>query len=366
VDQETNKFLRYNYLAKEFLQTDQPDFRALPSPTSQQILMVFDQNIRSFFKLIRKWKSNKKSLSGCPHPPDYKHKIKGRNVVIFTNQQVRLIDGYIHLPKKVDLAPIRTRVKEKIKQVRIVPKTSCYVIEVVYERQEKEYIQNDNYLSIDLGVNNLSACYDSNNQSSFIINGRPLKSINQYFNKKKGEIQSNLEKNHKKKTSKKLNNFTLKRNNKIKDYLHKSSRTIVDYCIKNNISNVVIGLNKEWKQGSNIGKKNNQNFMQIPFDNLIKMITYKGQLEGIKVVTHEESYTSKCSVLDLEMLCHHNEYLGKRTKRGLFLSRDGIRINADLNGAINILRKETGDKLLNVKTLTSRGQAVWPVKVNLN
>jgi putative transposase len=190
--------------------------------------------------------------------------------------------------------------------------------------------------------------------------------MNQYFNKKKGNIQSDLEKNHKKKTSKRLSKLTMKRNNKIKDYLHKSSGTIVDYCIKNNISNVVIGLNKEWKQGSNIGKKNNQNFVQIPFDKLIKMITYKGQLEGIKVVTHEESYTSKCSSLDLEMLCHHDTYLGKRMKRGIFLSKDWIKINADLNGAINILRKETGDKLINLETLTSRGQAVWPVKVNLN
>jgi putative transposase len=328
--------------------------------------MVFDQNIKSFFKLIRKWKNNKKSLSGCPHLPNYKHKIKGRNIIIFTSQQSRVKDGFIHLPKKVDLAPIKTKVKEKIKQVRIVPKSSCYVIEVVYERQEKEHIQNDRYLSIDLGVNNLTTCFDSKNQSSFIINGRPLKSMNQYFNKKKGNIQSDLEKNHKKKTSKRLSKLTMKRNNKIKDYLHKSSGTIVDYCIKNNISNVVIGLNKEWKQGSNIGKKNNQNFVQIPFDKLIKMITYKGQLEGIKVVTHEESYTSKCSSLDLEMLCHHDTYLGKRMKRGIFLSKDWIKINADLNGAINILRKETGDKLINLETLTSRGQAVWPVKVNLN
>lgn len=371
---ETGKFIRYNDLQKEFYNIQQKDFLALPTDTSKQILMLIDKSYTSFFKLISKWKNNKKSLNGYPKPPKYKDKIKGRNIIIFTcPNQIRIKNNYIHFPKKVNLKPIKTKIninENKIKQVRIIPKSSCYTIEIVYEQIINNKIQlekNNNYLSIDLGLNNLMACYNNINNDMFIINGKPLKSINQYYNSKKGEIQSQLKKNHNKNNSKRLDILTLKRNNKIKDYLHKSSRFIINYCIKNNISNIVIGYNKEWKQNINIGKYNNQNFVNIPYYNLINMIKYKGEMHNINIILNEESYTSKCSALDMEEICKHDIYLGNRIKRGLYQSNKKILINADINGSINILRKVSGDKVVNYfylqYTQTSRDQVVWPLKI---
>jgi len=363
--EETGKFIRYNELEKKFKITNQKDYRELPIHSSQQTLMLVDKSLTSYFKLLSIWKKDNKSLNGCPKFPKYKDKIKGRFIIIFTDKQAKLKNDYIYFPKKSLLEPIKTNVKS-LKQVRIIPQASCYVIEIIYEQQEKEQLINDNYLSIDLGLNNLMTCYDTKNNKSLIINGKPVKSINQYYNKKKALIQSKLIKNHNKYNSNRLNNLTLKRNNKIQDYLHKSSRFIVNYCVKNDISNLVIGYNKEWKQEINIGKRNNQNFVQIPHQKLIYMLEYKCKLEGINFIQNEESYTSKCSALDLESLNKHDNYLGKRVKRGLFITSKGIKVNADLNGALNILRKVAPDKGQEfIQTQRCRGQAIWPLKVNL-
>jgi putative transposase len=361
--EETGKFIRYNDLYKQIKKSN--DYNLLPSGTAQQNLMLIDKNLTSYFKILSKYKKNNKSLSGHPKFPKYKDKIKGRNVVIFTYIQIRLKNGYIHFPKKTMIQPIKTKVKS-LKQVRIIPQSSCYVIEIVYEKQENQKLNNNNYLSIDLGLNNLMTCYDTKNNKSFIINGKPAKSINQFYNKKRTTLQSNLIKNHNKYTSNRLNNLTLKRNNKIQDYLHKSSRFIVNYCVENQISNMIVGYNKEWKQDINIGKRNNQNFIQIPHMKLINMLEYKSKLEGISLIQNEESYTSKCSALDLEPLNKHENYMGKRIKRGLFISSNGIKINADLNGALNILRKVAPDKgKETIQSQRCRGQAIWPLKVNL-
>ena len=212
---------------------------------------------------------------------------------------------------------------------------------MVYEIPDvKAKKDNKRYCSIDLGLNNL-ATIGSNVIKPFIINGNPLKSINQYFNKKRSFLQSKLNKGEY--TNENLERLYLKRNNKIKDYLHKASRYIINQLVSNNINTLVIGHNKNWKQEINIGKRNNQNFVNIPFNNLIHMLTYKAQLEGIQVIETEESYTSKCSFLDNEEICKHEEYLGKRIKRGLFKAFNGKLINADLNGALNILRKVVGE-----------------------
>lgn len=181
----------------------------------------------------------------------------------------------------------------------------------------------------------------SNVVKPFSINGRPLKSINQYYNKEKARLQAHLKGN--KKTSKRIYSITNKRNNKVKDYLHKSSRKIVNFLVSNNISTLIIGYNEEWKQNINLGRANNQAFVNIPFYTFIKQLEYKCKLEGISVILTEESYTSKCSFLDGESIEKHNNYLGKRIKRGLFRSAEGKLINADLNGSLNILRKVVGD-----------------------
>jgi len=360
--EKTGNFLYYNPLEKELRTNNQFDFRNLPSQTSQQILRVIDQNFRSYFQLLRKWKKNRKSLRGCPKPPKYKDKIKGRNLVIFTNQQASLKkDGYIDFPKKVNLKRLKTKVTN-LQQVRIIPQTGCYIIEVIYEKEIKthENLNIDNYLSIDLGVNNLASI--TTNQSGLnpiLINGKIIKSINQYYNKTLAKLKSNLKKNHNKNSSNRTQRLNLKRNNKIIDYLHKSSKFIIDYCIEKNIQNIVIGKNKEWKQNCNIGKVNNQKFVSIPFQKLINQIQYKAELNSMNVILHEESYTSKCSALDLEPIKFHEKYIGKRVKRGLFKYSNGL-VNADVNGSLNILRKVIKDDFIN---LLDRGFVHNPIKI---
>ena len=367
---ETSKVLRYKQVDK-LMQLNE-NYSLLPNNTSQQILMVLDKNIKSYFALLKMWKKNKKSLNGCPKFPKYKDKIKGRNLLVFTYQQFRLRDNKILLPKKCKLSNVTTK-QNNIKLVRIIPQSDSYKIEVIYDKAIKENKNlTEKYASIDLGVNNLALIAIQN--KPIIINGRPLKAINQYYNKKRASIQSKITQSYinkkgeriQQKTSKKLSDLTKKRNNKIEDYLHKKSRIVVDCLVKNKITKLVIGHNIEWKQEVNLGKRNNQIFVSIPFNKFIDMLKYKCELEGINVTIREESYTSKCSSLDLEELKYQNKYLGRRIKRGMFISSKGIKINADLNGALNILRKETGDKVfleMKMQTQSSRGQVVWPVKI---
>lgn len=368
----TGKWIRYYDLEKELRTTKQIDYISLPNNSSQQIIKKLDDNLKSYFKLIKKWKKDKKSLTGCPRFPHFKDKTKGRNLVIFTSVQFRFKDNTIFFPKKSKIKPIKTKIKEgtKINQVRVIPRYGNYVIEIIYEFNEKinENLNNE-WLSIDLGVNNLGTCVTTKGDKPFIINGRPLKSINQYYNKKKGDLQSRLgyyltRKGERKQfsNSRKITKLTNKRNNKIKDYLHKSSKIIVDYCIKNDINNIVLGKNKNWKQEINIGKRNNQNFVDIPFNLFESYLIYKSQMNGINIQIREESYTSKCSSLDLEPIKKHENYLGKRVKRGLFRTKNKVLINSDVNGSINILRKEIGDEWLN-PFLINRGFVVNPLKV---
>lgn len=174
---------------------------------------------------------------------------------------------------------------------------------------------------------------------SFIVDGRKVKHINQFYNKKLGKAKSELKKKNNKEKSHRTRQLTLKRNNKIDDYFHKTSRYIINQAVFNDVRTIIVGHNKNWKQEINIGKVNNQKFVQIPFDKLIHQLKYKGALEGISVIEIEESYTSKCSFLDNESIEKHESYLGNRTKRGLFISKDGRKLNSDVNGSFNIMRK---------------------------
>lgn len=332
----------------------QMDYTSLPAKTSQQVVALLFKNWKSFFKLCK----CKDKLNGKPKPPKYKHKTKGRNIVVFTYQQCKLKDGYIHFPKKVNIQPLRTKVTN-LRQVRIIPQCSCHIIEVVYEKESIETtgLEPNSYLSIDLGLNNLATSYDSLCHKSFIINGRILKSINQYFNKRKTKLMSFI---GGKGTSRRIGKLTLKRNCKVNDYMHKTSRFIVNYCIDNHIDTIVIGNNKDWKQQINMGKRNNQNFVSIPFEKLISQIQYKSEEVGIKVVITEESYTSKIDHYAGEEMCQHETYLGKRTQRGLFRSSTGKILNADLNGAIGILRKVVGESISQV---VNRGGVETPTRL---
>jgi IS605 OrfB family transposase len=249
------------------------------------------------------------------------------------------------LLKKGILNPSKTKLKiktdkEDIRQFRLIPKGSYIVAEVIYEVTE-EALKKDNgkYASIDLGLNNLMTVA-SNVSKPFIINGRPLKSINHFYNKSKAKLQSIL---RDKKTSKKIQQLGCKRNNKITDYLHKASRFIINHLVSEGINTLIVGYNKEWKQEINIGSKNNQNFVQIPFTKLLQMLEYKCKLFGILFKKQEESYTSKCSFFDNEVVKKHELYAGKRVKRGLFRTGSNLMVNADVNGSLNIMKKAVGE-----------------------
>jgi putative transposase len=347
-------------LTTHLAKTNQKDYRSLPAQTSQQIIKLLYKNWNSFFKSIKDYHVHPNECKGIPNLPKYKHKTGGRNVVIFTSQVLKINDGNINFPKMVNLKPLKTKVKN-INQVRIIPQATCYVIEVVYTITPQELdFNNNNYLSIDLGLNNLATCVN-NVGKTFIINGKIIKSINHFYNKIKSKLQKYV---GDKGTSNKINRLTFKRNNQIQNYLHQTSRFIINYCIEHKIKNVVIGYNKNWKNKINIGKRNNQNFVNIPHAKLISMIKYKADEVGINVITHEESYTSKCDSLALEPIKKHEKYLGKRIKRGLFQSNTGKLINADVNGSINILRKVIQNEKI-ISDLLDRGFVLNPIRINL-
>ncbi len=233
---------------------------------------------------------------------------------------------------------IKTKQKN-IKQVRIVPRKDYYVAEVIYiAKAQQAAVDSSLIAAIDLGLDNLATL--TSNKPGFVpllVNGRSLKSINQFYNKRKAELQSKLP--GKRETSPLLQRITNQRTRRIDHYLHTASRRIVNRLVRERIGTLVVGRNPEWKQAINIGKRNNQVFVQIPHARFFQMLKYKCELVGIKILEQEKSYTSKTSFLDLEPIRKHEIYLGRRIKRGLFRSANKTKINADVNGSYNILRK---------------------------
>ncbi|NES68659.1 MAG: IS200/IS605 family element transposase accessory protein TnpB [Okeania sp. SIO2D1] len=241
---------------------------------------------------------------------------------------------------------IPTKIPGKVNEIRLVPRNGYYIFEAVYEVESGKPIDNNRVAAIDLGLSNLATVSSNVKEfQPFIINGKPLKSINQFYNKKKGELQSQLQKQDEKRfNSNKINKLTRKRNFKVETYLHQASRIIINNLRENQIGTLVIGNNQKWKQEVNLGKKNNQNFVQIPHHKFIEQLKYKADKVGIKVIINEESYTSKASFLDLDNIPNYSQgvkhkFSGQRIKRGLYKSKNGLLINADLNGSYNILRK---------------------------
>jgi len=278
----------------------------------------------------------------------YKDK-NGRNLVIYTAQAVskkNLKQGLIKLSGLDFSFPTKIQ-REKLHQVRVIPKNNYYIIEVIYEKEEvKAKDKTEKIAAIDLGINNLIAL--TSNQQGFtpiVINGRILKSINQFYNLKKAKLQKQLPLGQY--WSNRLSLLTRKREEKINDYFHKVSSYLVNLLLESVIDTLVIGKNKNWKQEANLGKRNNQNFTSIPHNKLIEKIKYKCQLLGIKVIEREESYTSVASFLDLDEMPTYGvvreeekvKFSGRRIKRGLYRSGSGKLINADVNASYNILRK---------------------------
>lgn len=312
-------------------------FKALPAKTSQQIIIKLVQNWKSFVKAVKDWSKNQSKYLGKPKLPKYKEK-DGRNVTLFDYQQGTLKDGKYKFSKTEEY--IETNVtNDQFRQIQIVPYGSCYKICIVYKKEIcSNKVINGNFLAIDLGVDNLATLTNNIGLQSIVINGRALKSMNQYYNKKLAKLRSYV----KGKSSKRIKKLSHKRNNKVNTYFHQVSRYIIDYCKDNNIDNIVIGKNKGWKVKSKMNKKSNQRFVQIPFEKLINQLIYKGEDMAINVVVIEEAYTSKASFIDNDILPSkfgEYEFSGKRIKRGLYKSKEGILINADVNGSYNILRK---------------------------
>ena len=329
--------MRYNALYHE-VKTSK-NYQQLPAQTAQQVLKILYRNWKAFFSTIKMWKGDKSKFKGRPKLPGYRPK-NGEFILVFTNQQVKLKDNFLKFPKKVDFE-LKTRLPDNtdIREVRIIPKGIDYLVEIVYKKEfHPKPLDKDNIAAIDLGVRNLITTANNNGLKPFIINGGVVKSINQYFSKERARIQS-IYCYQEIKTGKSIQKLTLRRNRKINDHFHKTSRKIIEYCVLNNIGTVVIVYNRNWKQNCHLGKRNTQNFVSIPYYKLIQQLEYKAEKQGITVIKQEESHSSKCSFLDNEPIEHHNEYIGRRIARGLFKSQKGIIINADVNGAYNILKK---------------------------
>jgi putative transposase len=262
---------------------------------------------------------------------------------------------------KIDLK-LKTKVTKGLQQVRIVPKGSIYVIEVVYKKEVPDVIHEGNrVMGMDLGLDNFATIVNNIGETPIVISGKGIKSINQYYNKRLAQLKSILKKQNGLDWSKRLERLTLKRNNKVKDFMHKASRYIVNWCLKHHIDTIVIGKNNHWKQEVNLGKRLNQSFVRIPYDVFIRQLQYKGDEEGIKVVLTEESYTSGTSFLDGETPTKENYDKSRRIQRGLFQSNKGTLINADVNGAYQIIKKVSPNAFAN----GVEGVGLHPVKLNI-
>ncbi len=335
---KNGSYLSYTKVQRIFQEDDQKDYRGLPAKISQQIMRLVDKNFISFFNSLKDWKINPWKYKGRPKIPRYLDPKKGRFVTVFTDQaisKVWLRKGLIVLSGLSELK-ISTNVSN-VDQVRIVPRVGRYIIEAVYTVPDPlPKSDNGRYAAIDLGVNNLATLTTNlEGYQPLVVDGRKVKSINHYYNKLKSKYQSLSPWN----STKRLRRIEAKRENKINDYFHKSSRFIVNHLVSKGINSLIIGKNGGWKQDTMMGKVGNQNFVQIPFNKFISMLEYKCKLEGISVHLITEEYTSKCSFLDNEEIGKHSTYMGKRIHRGLFKSSSGCLINADVNGSLNILRK---------------------------
>ena len=322
--------------------------------------------ITGFYGSLKSYRLDKSKFKGLPKLPRYKKSFELMPLIInYTRLRSNgCKENEIKLPKSH--FKFKTRIpKHLIRCVRIVNVHHKVKIEVIYDNNKDIKFNLDKSIiaGLDIGVNNLASLTFNKIHKSYLINGRPLKSINQFFNKERSKIQSELKITNDREWSNRLAKLQLKRNNKINDYMHKASKLIVDLLIQNNVGKIIIGKNKDWKTSSKMSKKNNQNFISIPHAKFIEMIKYKCENVGIEVILTEESYTSKVDHLSNEKLCKHKKYSGKRVNRGLFKSFSGKLLNADINGSIGMLRKKNVVSDIGLINLGYRGDVVSPIKL---
>ncbi len=344
------------------------EYRALPAKSSQKILQQVDKAWTSFFEAIKAWKKDytlpkeQRKFRSKPHKPGWKGD-DCENLLYFTNQQCKIKGSYLHFPRAVAIPPVKVNPARigPLYQVRILPRGYYSIVEIVYKKNHQELENGEQTktnrpqktAAIDLGVRNL-ICLVTNipGVRPVVVKGGVVKSINQYYNKQRAHYRQEYERLGIRGTPKRLARLTRKRNNKIEDIFHKLSQGIIEHCQALRIETIVIGYNPRWKQKCSMGKRNNQNFVTIPFYSLIQKLTYKAELAGIRVEQIKENHTSKCSFLDDEAIVHHETYLGQRgvyrskkeggqgkIAHGLFKTASGLIINSDVNGAYNILRK---------------------------
>ena len=366
-----------NYPDNYSLLKSSVNYKLLNSNMAQQILKEVDGSFRSFFGLIKAAKRGEYSTKACKLP-GYLPKdgyttliigfvrINGNKLVLpFSNKFKKT-----HKTVEITIPPILT--EKKIKEIRIIPKANArfFEIQYIYEAEcVRRNLNKNNALALDLGVNNLVTAVSSNGKS-FIIDGRRLKSINQWYNKQNARLQSVKDKQKLGyRPTSRQKAIARDRNNKVNDYMNKAARKIIDYCIKNDIGTLVVGYNETFQRNSHMGKQNNQNFVNIPYGQLRSKLEYLCKLNGITYVKQEESYTSKASFWDKDDIPVYNddnpkEYIfsGKRVRRGLYKRADGKYFNADVNGALNIMRKSS---VVDMSILYGRGEVDTPVRIRI-
>ena len=351
---EYDTSMSYESLDKVLKREKSVDYMNMPMAASAQwTLKTVCKNWKSFWESVKAYNKELSKFLGKPKMPKYLEKMKGRSIIYLTNQNVKIKDGVMYFPKSFSGLTIKTKLNEEsIQQVRIIPKNRHFVIETVYSEEDVPVkADNSRYIGVDLGIDNLAAIVSNEGSKPVLINGKGLKSINKHWNKrisKLREVETAMNgewittKTGKAKVSKQTKQEKIlanKRNNQVKDFCHKASKMIINLAIERGCNTVVVGKNEEWKQESKMSKIVNQSFVQIPHAILINMIEYKCQRYGLNIKITEEAHTSKTSWIDDEVPCHHENYIGKRVKRGLFRSANGSFINADINGALQIIKK---------------------------
>lgn len=331
------KWIRYNQLDKMLHDSD--PYKELKSQPAQQTLSALDKVWKSFFVAIKDWKKNPTKYLGMPRLPKYLKKA-GRYLWFIKNNICYIKDGVLHFQvKRLSGITFPTKAQGRLIQVRFVPRGSCYVMEIITEVEILEQpTQSKNIASIDLGIDNFATVTNNIGLQPIAIKGGYIKSVNQYYNKRKAVIDSEIMKKNGKRWCKRLGDMNYKRYNKIKTWMHKASKYIVEYCMNNKIDTLVCGYNAGWKQECDMGKVNNQKFVSIPYKTFVNQLAYKCENNGIRFITTEESYTSGTSFLDGEVPCKENYDKSRRIKRGLFQTIDSL-INSDVNGSYQIMRK---------------------------
>ena len=378
---KVRKYIKYNDMDRIFKRDRTELYRSLIYVQSvQQILRKVHSSFENFFKAIKDYKKNKSNYTGRPKLPKYKS--SKYDELIITNQNFKQNDKVLNFKGYLKELSFTMYNKGKANQVMFKYNGVDIDVFIIYEDEKtlinKEvvnYIEDDSrIISIDLGLNNLVTITNNIGIRSVIINGKGLKSKNIYYNYQIGKYQSILatvnEKDKEIKTykSNRLTRLRVKRNNIMNDYIHKTTRYIINYCKENLIDTIVIGNNKFQKQNKRKKQiKGLKNFIQVPIKRIIEQLKYKLEYENIRLIETEESYTSKTSFLDNEIPNKETIPKGKRIKRGIFKRPNGEYVNADVNGSLQILSKVISTRLLEQLRIvvSSNGLALNPLKMAL-